>query len=76
MPRDMANKQRLDEAWKKDNTTMIGVRIQNATGIPAAMEKAMADSGLTKNAYAVEALREKLIRDGYDPEKYKPQKSE
>ena len=64
------------EQWKKENTLQIGGRIQNSTGIPAAMAAAMADSGLTKNAYTIQAIREKLIRDGYDPENYKPKKSE
>lgn len=51
--------------WQKQNTTMIGVRIQNASGIPDALEYALIDSGKTKNAYIIEAIREKLERDGY-----------
>lgn len=51
--------------WQKKNTTMIGLRIQNSTGIPDALEYALIDSGKTKNAYIIDAIREKLIRDGY-----------
>lgn len=51
--------------WQKKNTVMIGLRIQNASGIPNALEYALIDSGKTKNAYIIDAIREKLIRDGY-----------
>lgn len=53
------------EMWKKQNTVQYGVRILNSTGIPVALEAAMAESRKTKNAYIIEAIREKLIRDGY-----------
>lgn len=62
------------EQWKKENTLQIGVRINNTTGIPAAFQKAISDAGINKNTYIIEAIREKLIRDGYDPENYKPKK--
>ena len=61
MARDVAKK----EAWQKDNTKMYGVRIQNKSGIPEALEIAKTSSGLTTNAFIIEAIREKLIRDGY-----------
>ena len=54
--------------WQKNNTTMIGIRIQNATGIPEALEYALIDSGKTKNAWIIDAIREKLQREGYLPE--------
>lgn len=53
------------EKWKKENTVQYGVRILNTTGIPSAMDRMMVDIGKTKNAYIIEAIREKLIRDGY-----------
>lgn len=55
---------RQDE-WKSKNTIMIGIRIQNSSGIPDALMNALTDTGKTKNAYIIEAIREKLIRDGY-----------
>lgn len=51
--------------WQKKNTIMVGIRIQNSSGIPDALEYALIDSGKTKNAYIIDAIREKLIRDGY-----------
>lgn len=71
MARDMENKRRLDDKWKKENTLQIGVRLQNSTGIPSALQKAIEEQNVTKNAYAVQAIREKLQRDGFDPEQYK-----
>ena len=53
------------DKWKKENTVQYGVRIQNSSGIPGAMEKMMQKTGLTKNAYIIAAIREKLTRDGY-----------
>lgn len=54
-----------NETWKKENTVQYGVRILNSSGIPDAMNRMMVDSGKTRNAYIIEAIREKLIRDGY-----------
>ena len=53
------------DKWQKENTQFIGIRIQNSSGIPAALNKALEESGKTKNAYIIESIREKLIRDGY-----------
>lgn len=60
-----------ENEWKAKNTLMIGVRIQNSSGIPDALMRALEQSGKTKNAYIIEALREKLIRDGYMAEESK-----
>lgn len=65
MARDMVKKNAFDEKWKKENTLQCGVRIQNSTGIPNALERALTDTGVTKNAYIIAAIREKLTRDGY-----------
>ena len=53
------------EAWKKENSIKLTVRVMNLTGIPAALEIARNDAGLTNSGYVIAALREKLIRDGY-----------
>lgn len=60
---------KAEEEWKAKNTLMIGIRIQNSSGIPEALMHALEESGKTKNAYIIEAIREKLIRDGYMQEK-------
>lgn len=51
--------------WKKENTAQYGIRLMNSTGIPQALDAAVAKTGKSRNAYIIEALREKLIRDGY-----------
>lgn len=63
--RDKTQKNAYDAEWQKENTLMCGVRIQNSSGIPAAMMMAIEAEKTTKNAYIITALREKLIRDGY-----------
>lgn len=55
--------------WMKNNTMMIGIRIQKSSGIIDPLLKALEVSGKTKNAYIIEAIKEKLIRDGYMQEK-------
>lgn len=63
--KDKAKKNAYDAEWQKENTLMCGIRIQNSTGIPSAMMKAIEDEKTTKNAFIIAAIREKLIRDGY-----------
>ena len=62
---------KAEAEWKAKNTTWIGIRIQNSSGIPDALKVAIETSGKTKNGYIIEAIREKLIRDGYMPESKK-----
>ena len=57
------------DEWKAKNTTLFSIRIQNSSGVMDALEKAMADTGKTRHGYIVDAIREKLIRDGYMQEK-------
>lgn len=64
------------DKWQKEHTQIFSIRLQNTSGIPAALARIMAEKCVTRNGYIIEALREKLIRDGYDPENYKPKKSE
>lgn len=64
------------DKWKKENTFRIGIRLQNSSGIPLALQKATEVLDMTYGTYATQAIREKLIRDGYDPEDYKPSKAE
>lgn len=63
------------DAWQAQHTTWISIRIQNASGIPDALQQALA-SGKTKNGFIIEAIREKLIREGYMPEKSMPENQE
>lgn len=61
-------KTKQDE-WQAKNTMWVSIRIQNSSGIPEALTVALEKSGKTKNGYIIEAIREKLIRDGYLTEK-------
>lgn len=57
------------DEWKAQNTMWVSVRIQNSSGIPDSLQKALEKTGKTKNGYIIESIREKLIRDGYLAEK-------
>lgn len=72
MGRDMERRAAYNQAWKKENTMQYAVRVGKASGIPDAFETAKAATGLSSNAYLLQALTEKLIRDGY----LKPEESQ
>lgn len=62
--------------WKRENTSRITIGIANTCGIVQALQRAIEEQEVTKHSYITQAIREKLIRDGYDPEDYKPSKAE
>ena len=53
------------DAWQAKNTTMISLRIQNSSGIIEALSSAIQEQGKTRHGYIVEAIREKLTREGF-----------
>lgn len=57
------------DEWQAKNTTLFSIRIQNSSGIMEAIKKAMEATGKTRHGFIVEAIREKLIREGYLQEK-------
>ena len=63
--KDPNDKKRYDREYAKSNQRMYGAKVRIDSGIPEAMVRATNATGLTANAYVVEALTEKLIRDGY-----------
>lgn len=67
MARDMAKKNETDYRWTKENCKMFSVKVRYDTGVPSALEQVKA-SGQSANAYIVDALVEKLRKDGYLPE--------
>lgn len=67
MGRDMAKKNIADYRWTKENCKMFSIKVRYDSGIPDAIERIRAD-GHSNNSYIVQALTEKLIRDGYLPE--------
>lgn len=61
---DKAKKNEADYRWTKKACTRISLKIRNDSGIPDAIEKVRADD-ISANSYILQALREKLIKDGY-----------
>lgn len=51
--------------WQKANRIVVALTIPNKSGIPDALLQAIEDMGVTKNAYCLEAVRQRLVRDGY-----------
>lgn len=68
-------KNAASDAWKAEHTTWVSIRIQNSSGIPDALTNALQGAGKSRNAYIIDAIREKLIRDGYMPESPESPKS-
>lgn len=64
MTRDMQKKYASDYKWEKENTMRVNLKIRNDSGIPQAIER-LRSNGISANAYTIEALAEKLRRDGY-----------
>ena len=64
MARDMAKKYAADYRWAKENTYRISLTILKNSDTSRAIEKVQKD-GHVRATYAMTALREKLIRDGY-----------
>lgn len=53
------------DKWKRENTKLYQLRLANSSGVPCALEKMTADTGLSATEYIREALLEKLDFDGY-----------
>lgn len=61
-----------EKDWKKANTTFVGLRIQNSSGIPAALDAFLKDNpDMTRNSLFINAAARTLKECGYDPEKFK-----
>lgn len=59
------NRNEYMRKWDKECSQYYAVRIGLKTGIPAALDYALRVTGKTKNGFIIEAIREKLIRDGF-----------
>lgn len=51
--------------WQGTHTAVYRIRVTEASGIIAAIEKMSAETGMTATEYLREALLEKLDFDGY-----------
>ena len=54
-----------NEKRKDANTTRYNLRVANSTGIPDALKRMSAKTGITELKYIREVVTESLIRDGY-----------
>lgn len=65
MARDMAKKAVADMRFEAKTYDRFSVKVRKESGIQEALESASTKAGISKNAYVVAAVQEKLIRDGY-----------
>lgn len=65
MGRDMAKKAVTDRASHKKIYYERGIKIRKDSGVPEALEDMTNRSGIPVSKYIIQALTEKLIRDGY-----------
>ena len=70
--KDAETKKLYDIEYDRQNCKRYITKVQISSGIPAAVEKALKVQNISAGSYLREALKEKLIRDGYleesDPE--------
>lgn len=51
--------------WNEKNVVVITCNVNIKSGIPDALQAAITAQGVTKNAYTIEALRQRLVKEGY-----------
>lgn len=54
-----------NDRWKRENTKLYQMRVAIKSGIPEAIDKMNAETGIAPAKYLRQALMEKLKRDGY-----------
>ena len=59
------SKSQVDYNRDKQINDVFSLKIRKSTGIVDALSKMGENTGVSRNAYIIEAIREKLIRDGY-----------
>ena len=62
------------DAWKRENTSQILLRITKSSGIMEALRKMTEATGKTAPVYIREVVTAQLIADGYLPENSMPEK--
>ena len=60
-----ADKYGPQKKYKKIHTVQLMLNLQDTSGLPSALEEAIQATGQSKHAYGVDALKEKLFREGY-----------
>ena len=51
--------------WKKNMQMQIAIRFSNTSDIAEALRKMQEETGILAATFTREAIREKLVRDGY-----------
>lgn len=62
-PKTSAAQRRANEKYDAAHMTRYTVKYNNK--LYTSVERAMADTGMNRNAWTVQAIKEKLTRDGY-----------
>lgn len=65
MARDMAKKAITDRAFEVKTYDRFSVKIRKDSGLLDALEKMSDKAGISKNAYVIAAVCEKLAKDGF-----------
>lgn len=58
-------KSQIDYNRDKKINDVFSLKIRKSTGIVESIAKMTEETGVSRNAYIINAIREKLIRDGY-----------
>ena len=61
------SKAQVDYARDRKISDVFSLKIRKNTGIVDALNLVCEQKQLSRNAYIIEAIREKLVRDGYTP---------
>lgn len=60
-----ADKYGPQKKYKKEHVTQVLLHLSDLSGLPSALEEAIQATGQSKHAYGIDALKEKLFREGY-----------
>lgn len=73
--KDIDSRREYGREYVKKMRKIYAINVSVDSGIPDAISAAIG-ANTAVNAYIINAVCEKLVRDGYDPENYKPKKPE
>lgn len=67
----MSEKGKRDYARDKELSNVFSVKVRKSTGMVEALDKMIADTGITRNAYIIETVCARLRAEGYLTEESK-----
>ncbi|MBQ8313870.1 MAG: hypothetical protein IJX84_11790 [Clostridia bacterium] len=65
-------KGKVDYLRDRELSHVFSVKVRKSTGMVEALKEMTQNTGIPRNAYIINAVCEKLIQDGYNPDHYKP----